>query len=483
MLDAGLRQLRLAWCVATGSRIRVSDAEAIVRHLGASVREFGAIDQRGLQEALGRPVDPDARRAFDERGWRRAVRAAARTPYYRDLFARLDLDPATVRLDDLAAIPLTSKDLLRADCTPFVSERSRPQLLSTTTGTTGRPTSCWFSVYEMRLAAAFAAISMMTAYGISEEDVVHVAVPARSTLAVHLTIDTFHLIGAGARYVGVMDPHDTLVGLMARTGVGRQKPRASVLTTTASQLGALVDAAERAGHGPEDFGLELVLSGGEVLTDHLRARAVAVFGAPVSDVYSLTETFPMSGTTCSQEHLHFSADAGLVEVVDPATGAPVAPGQWGSLVMTPFPPFRETTLVLRYVTGDIARRLDGSQLTCEMAGIPATSRLAGRDAEAAGRRLLQRDLLDLLHADTRLPLPTQYGLVPTGDGVEVHVVGPVSDGLALDLERVAAARSLPVAGVVLHESASSVPNRQFVRALLKDTTVAHDAATGGWRLK
>lgn len=482
MIDAGFRQLRMAWAVATGGRIRISDAEAVVRHLGASVREFGAVDQRGLQEALGQPVDPEARRMFDERGLRRAARAADRTPYYRQLFTQLGLDPKRVTLDDLPSIPLTRKDVMREDCRPFVADGSKPVLSSTTTGTTGRPVTCWFSVYELRLAAAFSAISMVTALGVSDRDVVHLAVPGRATLAQHLTVDAAHLIGASAMYLGVMDLTDTLAALAARTGVGRQKERASVLTTTASHLGALVSAAEHQGRDSSDFGLELILSGGEVLSDALKQRAAAVFRAQIVDAYSMTETFPMSGSTCSQDHLHFSADGGLVEVVDAETGRSVEPGDVGSLVLTPFPPFRETTLVLRYATGDLVRRVDG-ELTCEMAGIPATSRIVGRDVGAGSRRLQERDLLELLHSERRLPLPAHYGLVPTDTGVEVHLAAHVEPDVARDLERAASAQSLPIDSFTLHESAKTLPNRQFVRALLKDTTVAHDPAIGTWSLR
>ena len=76
---------------------------------------------------------------------------------------------------------------------------------------------------------------------------------------------------------------------------------------------------ERAGHRPEMFGLESIQTGGEILTAALRRRAERLFGATVHDSYGMTETFPVFGQECSQRHLHFAGDQGLVEILDPAT--------------------------------------------------------------------------------------------------------------------------------------------------------------------
>ena len=54
--------------------------------------------------------------------------------------------------------------------------------------------------------------------------------------------------------------------------------------------------------------------------------------------------------------LPFEPVHGLLEVLDPETRRPAGPGEVGTLVATPFPPFRETTILLRYDTQDVVRQ-------------------------------------------------------------------------------------------------------------------------------
>lgn len=206
----------------------------------------------------------------------------------------------------------------------------------------------------------------------------------------------------------------------------------------------------------------------------------------MTDGYGMTEIFPVAGLVCSQRHLHFAADQGLIEVLDPVTFAPAEPGAVGTLVVTPFLPYRETTLLLRLDTGDLVRRLD-EQPTCELAGQPATSPVLGREALNArddDRPLYQRDILELLEAERALPLPARYGVEAADDGVALHVLGPADDPeLVTRLEEQAASRGLPVRKIVLSPDISEIDRPQFVRALLRETVVVREEGAGTWTLR
>jgi phenylacetate-CoA ligase len=92
----------------------------------------------------------------------------------------------------------------------------------------------------------------------------------------------------------------------------------------------------------------------------------------------MTEVIPVSGTTCSQGHLHHDLNTGLVELLDLDTGEPAAPGALSTVVITPYYPYRECMPVFRYDTRDVVRKLDDEPLTCEIAGLPATSAILGK---------------------------------------------------------------------------------------------------------
>jgi phenylacetate-CoA ligase len=487
VLDTALRQLRYGWAVSTGRRIRVRDVRGLVDDLLATREAFGDAGGEEIRELLGAAVDPEARQVIDARRWRITVRKAYQeTSYYRQAFNQLGLTPDALTLDCVGELPPTPKAAVRGLPEAFISARATPVVQAWTTGTTGTPTALWFSRYEVELAAALGAVAFMVNTGIGPTDVFQIAVSSRAVLGVHNTMQACWMIGAACFLTGIVDPAEAINRLATPVHLPGKKPKVSVMSVLPSYLGELVQAAERLGYGPDDFGLERIISSGEVLSDALRRRAEATFGASMVDNYAMTETFPVGGLACSQDHLHLAADQGLVEVLDPSSAAPTEPGQVGMLVVTPWFPYRDTTLVLRLATGDLVRRLD-HEPSCELARLPATSRLLGRAAwppARDGRPLFQRDLLDLLEAEPAVPLPARYAVEPAGDGFDLHLL-VASDDAALRsrLEDRAAERSLPLRKLTVHTDLADMPPTQFVRALLRETVIMREEGSSAWSLR
>jgi hypothetical protein len=93
-------------------------------------------------------------------------------------------------------------------------------------------------------------------------------------------------------------------------------------------------------------------------------------------------------------------------------------------VATPFAPFRETTLLLRYATEDLVRTLpDPPQ--CALRHQPATSDLLGKQRLSIrheGRWVTPRQVLEALEALDVVPLPARCGFWAAPGGVAVEVV-------------------------------------------------------------
>jgi phenylacetate-CoA ligase len=125
----------------------------------------------------------------------------------------------------------------------------------------------------------------------------------------------------------------------------------------------------------------------------------------------------MGGTQCSQGHLHYEVSAGLVEFValDAEARHPtrvVDPGEAGSLVATPFAPYRQTTLLIRYNTEDVAIPLAGP-LDCEFADFPASSRLLGKRRLSVCTEdgwVFPRQVIEALEALDAVPLPARFAM-------------------------------------------------------------------------
>jgi phenylacetate-coenzyme A ligase PaaK-like adenylate-forming protein len=178
---------------------------------------------------------------------------------------------------------------------------------------------------------------------------------------------------------GLVSAEHTLELLSERHTLPGKKSRVSVMSTYPSFLGELVETGLRLGQRPQDFGLERVLLGGEIVSHWLQTRAQELFG-PIQFVqnYGMTELVPFGASMCDQYHLHYEPSVGMVELLDLETHErPVAEGEAGVIVATPLPPFRETTMLLRYNTEDVVRPIRGP-LDCAMRRVPATTNLLGK---------------------------------------------------------------------------------------------------------
>jgi phenylacetate-coenzyme A ligase PaaK-like adenylate-forming protein len=372
MLETGIRQFRMALGMVWGRKLNTDNLARLVADALATLTEFGEPGS-DVQLLLDGPLtNPEARLEFTNRSLRRTARRLdAQSPFYNRRFAAAGISPAKLDVESLRTIPVTVKrdlierqaEFLCADATRYLSTRS--------TGTTGRPTEVWLSRYEIELWSGLGGLAGVLRDEIRPSDIVQVNVSSRATASVHLNVAVCRLVGAGCRILGIVPPDEALDNL-AEGG-------ATLLATCPSYLGELVVAARRRGMGPGDFQLRRIDGGGEVLSSSLAAAARETFGVPrVSDIFAMTEVIPVTGRNCSQGHLHHDINMGLVELLDLETGAPAAPGALSTVVITPYYPYRECMPVLRYDTRDVVRVLPEGELTCEVAGIPATSALLGK---------------------------------------------------------------------------------------------------------
>ncbi len=466
MLSTAVRQLRYVATVLHGGRFDVNALRATVADLRDSLDELGELDE-GAREMLpgGEGADPEIRAAMAERRVRQAAREAARhTAYYRLLFEERGLDPERVGVDELLRLPSTPKAALRGATGAFVSDRAEPVLMAQTTGTTGPPTVVWFSRYELELSAALSAISYLLVGGVRAHHIAMSCVSSRATVGLVTVQQALGMIGAGFVAQGLVDPSLTLDRLATPLHLPGKKPQVTELYTVPSYLGALVQRGERDGWRAADFGLREVLTGAEILTDAMRERVRELFDVPVTDVYGMTELVPTTGLVCARRHLHLAVEQAHFEVLAIDNDTPVEPGCLGELVITPYAPYRDTTLLVRYRTGDLVRRLPDGPYGCELAALPATSPILGRAKHFTGGPTT-RDVLEVLQAERAISLPTRYSLAGAPDNPALYVVAPgAGAGLLGRLEERATVRRLAVAEIRLVDDVSGLPTPCRVRA-------------------
>lgn len=426
MLDVAVAQLRYSLSLLFGLRFSTRSLERMIVALRETHREFGVVGQEGSEMLAGLALDAESRRSIQLHRFRQQARRARQdTTYYHDLFARLELDPAKMRYEDIACFPSTSKEALRDDPDAFVSRRARPYLQASTSGTTGKPASICFSEHELRVYFALSALPTFFTRDLQETDIVQLSTSGRGTLGNVCLAGACAYLGAMVYLAGLVEPAQALAQLRERRHLPGKKERTSVLYTYPSYLGELIEYGLEQGYQPSDFGLERISIGGEIVTQGLKKRCERLFG-PVRflEGSGMTEIWPVGGRLCEAGHLHFEISQGLVEVQQMENTGPAQVGEAGTLVVTPFPPYRETTLLLRYDTQDVVQVLP-STLSCSLRHLPATSNFLGKRGFAVQHEqgwTFPREVLEALEAVEELPLPARCSFrgVPGGIALEVQ---------------------------------------------------------------
>jgi phenylacetate-CoA ligase len=274
-------------------------------------------------------------------------------PWQRARLEAAGLHPAALRSpEELRQLPFTLKTDLR-DHYPFGLFARPVQALArlhASSGTTGRPTVVGYTADDLGRWADLVARSMHCA-GVRPGDLVHNAYGyglftgglGAHDGATHLGCPVVPISGGGT---------ERQVALIMDFG-------ARVLCATPSYALAIAEAAEQQGVDLRRSQLAIGLFGAEPWSAAMRQEIEQRLGLRAVDIYGLSEIMG-PGVACEcgcRQGLHGWEDHFLFETVDPDTGAPVAEGEAGELVITTLT--KEALPMLRYRTRDITRLAHG----------------------------------------------------------------------------------------------------------------------------
>jgi len=301
----------------------------------ASVDELRAVQLERLQWSV--------RHAYDN------------VPHYRSAFDAAGVSPGDVTsFDDLARLPFTTKDDLRANYPfgMFAVPRAQVSRVHASSGTTGRPTVVGYTAEDIATWAQLMARSIRAAGG-RPGDVVHVAYGYGLFTG-----------GLGAHY-GAEALGCTVVpvsgGMTERQVTLIRDFAPDVIMVTPSYMLAIVDELERQGTDPASTSLAVGIFGAEPWTNDMRLELEQRLDMHAVDIYGLSEVMgPGVAQECveTKDGLHVWEDHFYPEVVDPLTGAVLPDGEEGELVLTSLT--KQAMPVIRYRTRDLTRLLPGT---------------------------------------------------------------------------------------------------------------------------
>jgi phenylacetate-CoA ligase len=289
-------------------------------------------------------------------GLRRTLRHVLANPAWR---RRLPgAEPGDIRSTaDWSRLPFLTKDELR-DAYPFGLACAAPDAVARihmSSGTTGNPVvnPCtrsdvdqWAGVMARCCAAA----------GVTARDVVQIT----ASFGLFTGGFGFHYgaerIGASVIPVGA-----------GRTALQLQLMRdlgATVLAAISTYPLRLLEVAREERFDLGSLKLRVAILGAEMWSDHLRAIIERELRVITFDIFGMTETGgPGLGIDCpARAGIHVWEDHYFCEVVDPASGRPLADGEEGELVVTTLT--REGLPLVRYRTHDLTRIVSRGRCAC-----------------------------------------------------------------------------------------------------------------------
>jgi phenylacetate-CoA ligase len=318
--------------------------------------------------------------------------AYAGSPYYRQRLEAAGIDPLAVHsLDDLVHLPLTTVDDLRSDYPlPLLSVPEEDVVrIHASSGTTGKRKILAYTQKDIETWKLMMARCFELA-GLGPRDRVQIAVGyGLWTAGVGFQLGCEHF-GAMALPLG---PGNLEIQLQFLTDL-----KTTCLCSTASMALLLAEEVEK--YGLQDqVNLRKAIFGAEPHTPKMRQRVEEVFGLEdCFDIPGLTELYgPGTGLEC-QEHLglHYWADIFILEIIDPQTLQPVAPGEVGEMVVTTL--CKQGVPLIRYRTRDLTRLVPG-ECPCGL-GLPKHDRILGRSDDMfifRGVNIDPGQIADVLH--------------------------------------------------------------------------------------
>jgi phenylacetate-CoA ligase len=283
---------------------------------------------------------------------RLAVERARRSALLAPRLSGVRLD----RLDDpeeWRKIPLLTKEELRSLPTEaFYREFCIAPAASSlefwrSGGATGKPLFYPRSAEDLRYMLGVAFRRIWPCIGAKAGDVVHISFPLGIHPVAQLTARSAQMEGISTVWggAGTTTPSQIQLELIASL-------QPTIFAAMPSYALHLANLAEAQGIELAKSSVKKLLVSAEPLTDAKRAKLERSWGAKVYNSFGMTEGAMTSVERDGVSSMLAWTDLFYLEVIDASSGRAVAPGETGSLVMTPL--WSNTiTPFLRWLTGDI----------------------------------------------------------------------------------------------------------------------------------
>ncbi len=299
-------------------------------------------------------MDREALAALQLLRFKKAVKTALKTPFYKDRLNGVGIKSAEdlKSLKDIQKIPFTTKEDLRA-AYPYgllAVDRDEVVRMHASSGTTGIPTVIYQSQHDLDRWTELTARSLV-AVGCGKGDVFQ-------------NMMTYGLFTGG---LGLHYGAEKLGMMVIPASSGNTKRQfqmmkdfgTTVVHATPSYMLHMYSKIEELGFSLNDFNLKKALVGAEPHSEEIRQKIEELFKIDTYNSYGLSEmNGPSVAFECSEKKgMHLWEDSYYLEIVDRDTLTPLPDGETGELVLSIL--IRTATPILRYRTRDLTSIIPG----------------------------------------------------------------------------------------------------------------------------
>lgn len=273
--------------------------------------------------------------------------------FFKDLFDEKKIELTDIKsLDDLAFLPLTSKEDLKKSYPykAFAVPLRDIVRIHSTSGTSGNPIVVGYTKTDLNIWSSLVA-RILCSVGIDSSSLVQIAFNySQSTGGLG-----FHY---GAEKLGASVIPASGEEVLKQIQIMKDY-RSSALISTPGYALHIANVLEKQGIDPQELNLSIGLFGAEPWSEQLRAEIESRLKIKAYDNYGLSEIVgPGVAYECDCRcGLHVNEDHFIVEVIDPKTLEVLPEGEEGELVFTTIT--KHAFPLIRYRTGDISRILPG----------------------------------------------------------------------------------------------------------------------------
>ncbi len=314
---------------------------------------------------------PDELKALQYRHLKTLVnRLYSFSDFYHGKMRAANVHPDDIRsLEDIRKLPFMSKKDLR-DGYPdktFAVPKKEVVRYHASSGTTGKPTIVGYTQKDIDSWATSLARSL-TSIGLGSDDVIQVS----NTYGLFTGGIGFHY--AAEKIGAAVIPAST--GNTERQIELIQDLGVTAMAATPSYMLHLGEVAEKMGVSiRNDTKLRVGLLGGEPWSERMRDRIEEWLGVKGFNCYGTSElSGPMFSECSERDGIHIWGDYAYVEILDPESLEPVAPGEKGEMVLTMLQ--KEALPIVRFRIGDISS-IDPEPCPCGRTH-PRIKRIFGR---------------------------------------------------------------------------------------------------------